>query len=494
MATHPFDWATWGRIDATELAAKLQAKDVTMPEVMHQFADAISIQNPRLNAVIEVFDDVLDDPDSSGANPDGPFYGVPIMIKDMGSRIQGRDQQIGLGFKAPDLATEDDPLIKNFRAAGFIVCGRTAVPEDGMTLITHSIPQGNTHSPFNLQHTPGGSSGGSSAAVAGGITPICSASDGAGSIRFPAAWTGLVGLKGTRGINPLPKGLNESILAGAVEGALVRSIRDCAAVTEVLAIHRQLGRSFMPPHPPPLLIKELTVPRRKLRVGVSAEAWGSSVLVDADVLKSIEETTRRLEALGHTIVPLQPKEICDFHALRSSFSVGEWLLPISRELMYLVDEANVPLTDENASIQLRHHLELADRYSMDDLFEAQMVTEALMRRWGDFWQSGVCDVLLSPVTPISCPEINSNYRMDSPQSFDEWSENLFDAACYTIPANHMGLPALSLPSGSDRNGCPIGVQLMAPWRHEHDLIHLASHYEAGYPALFNLPRAHGIDG
>ena len=129
-------------------------------------------------------------------------------------------------------------------------------------------------------------------------------------------------------MNPLPKGLNESILAGAVEGALVRSIRDCAAVTEVLAIHRQLGRSFMPPHPPPSLIKELTVPHRKLRVGISTEAWGSSVSVDADVLKSIEETARRLEALGHTIVPLQPKEICDFYALRSSFSVGEWL-PLS---------------------------------------------------------------------------------------------------------------------------------------------------------------------
>ena len=120
MATHPFDWATWGRIDATELAAKLRAKDVTIPEVMHQFADAISIQNPRLNAVIEVFDDVLDDPDSSGANPDGPFYGVPILIKDMGSRIKGRDQQIGLGFKAPDLAKEDDPLIQGIRISWLI--------------------------------------------------------------------------------------------------------------------------------------------------------------------------------------------------------------------------------------------------------------------------------------------------------------------------------------------------------------------------------------
>lgn len=494
MANHPFDWASWSRIDATQLAASIRARDVTISEVMHQLSDAISMQNPRLNAVIEVFEDIIDDPTLSGANPDGPFYGVPILIKDMGSRIAGRDQQIGLGFKAPDLAPEDDPLIENFRAGGFVVCGRTAVPEDGMTFITHSIPQGDTHSPFNLKHTPGGSSGGSSAAVAGGITPICSASDGAGSIRFPAAWTGLVGLKTTRGMNPLPKGLNESILAGAVEGALVRSVRDCAAVTELLAKHRRLGRSFMPPHLPPRLTEALNQPARQLRVGISTDAWGASVTIDPDVLESIESAGKRFEALGHTVVPIRPDEICDFTELRSSFSVAEWLLPISRELLHLTEQAQVPLTDKNASIQLRHHLDLADRYSIDDLFEAQMVTEALMRRWGDFWQSGTCDILLSPVTPIACPEVQSSYRMDSPQSFDDWSESLFDAACFTIPANHMGLPALSLPAGVDRNGCPIGIQLMAPWRHEHELIHVASHYEAAYPNLFQLPRAYGIDG
>lgn len=494
MANHPFDWADWAAIDATELAALIRKKDVKITEVMSQLADAISIQNPRLNAVVEIFEDVIDDPTSAGANPNGPFYGVPILIKDMGSRIAGRNQQVGLGFKVPDLAPADDPLIENFRAAGFIVCGRTAVPEDGMTLITHSIPQGDTLSPFNLNHTPGGSSGGSSAAVAGGIIPICSASDGAGSIRFPAAWTGLVGLKTTRGMNPLPEGLNESILAGAVEGAVVRSIRDCAAVTEALAVHRQLGRSFMPPHPAPQLIRELVQPKRQLRIGVSAEAWGASVAIDPDVSRSIELAAKNFEALGHAVVPIRPNQICDFTALRSSFSVAEWLLPISRELRYLVEEANVPLTDENASIQLRHHLALADRYGIDDLFEAQMITEQLMRRWGDFWQSGACDILLSPVTPIVCPQINSSFRMDSPQNFEDWSENLFDAACFTIPANHMGLPALSLPSAIDRHHCPIGIQLMAPWRHEHDLIHIASQYEEAYPTLFRLPATHGIGG
>ena len=492
MANHPFDWNTWGRMDATSLALTIRDKDVTLPEVMSQFAEAVALQNPRLNAVVELFDDAVAEPHKSGANPDGPFFGVPILIKDMGSRVAGRNQQIGLGFKTMDLAQEDDPLIENFREAGFIVCGRTAVPENGMTLITHSLPQGDTRSPFNLEHTPGGSSGGSSAAVSGGITPICSASDGAGSIRFPAAWTGLVGLKVTRGMNPLPRGLNESILAGAVEGALVRSVRDCAAVSEVLAVHRHLGGSFMPPHPPPVLQRELRSRPRKFRVGVSLDTWGTSLKADSDIIRAVEHTCDNLSALGHTIVDIRADQICDFDALRTSFSIAEWLLPISRELMHQVSQADSELTDENSSWQLRNHLALADRYSVDDLFDAQLTTEGLMRRWGDFWQSGPCDLLLSPVTPITCPRLDSSYRMDSEQAFDSWFDDLFDAACYTIPANHMGLPALSLPAGIDRNDCPIGIQLMAPWRHESDLIHIAAQLESAHPEVFQSPAASGL--
>jgi amidase len=492
MANHPFDWSTWSDLDATELAQSINNGHVSVPEVMTQLADAVSLQNPTLNAVIELFDDVIETPSTSGANPDGPFYGVPILIKDMGSRIAGRDQQIGLGFKKPEPAVDDDPLIENFRQAGFIVCGRTAVPEDGMTLITHSIRQGDTRNPFNLEHTPGGSSGGSSAAVAGGITPICSASDGAGSIRFPASWTGLVGLKGTRGINPLPKGLNESIMAGAVEGALVRSMRDCASVTEALAIHRHLGGSFMPSHPPPTLRPQAKVETRRFRIGFCTQAWGSDVNIDSDVQSALAKMTQRLEHLGHQLIQLSPQDICDFNSLRESFTVAEWLLPISRELMYQVHEANVELTDANASIQLRNHLALADRYDVDDLFGAQLETEGLMRHWGAFWQHGPCDLLLSPVTPITCPEVTASYRMDSDLDFDSWFAALFDAACFTIPANHMGLPALSIPAGLDRNACPIGMQFMAPWQHEHDLLHLGFQIEQAHPELFNLKPQHGL--
>ena len=112
MAKHPFDWNSWSSLDATELAQSINDGHVSVPEVMTQLADAVSIQNPSLNAVVELFDDIIETPSNSGANPDGPFCGVPILIKDMGSRIAGRDQQIGLGFKKPEPALVDDPLIE----------------------------------------------------------------------------------------------------------------------------------------------------------------------------------------------------------------------------------------------------------------------------------------------------------------------------------------------------------------------------------------------
>jgi Asp-tRNA(Asn)/Glu-tRNA(Gln) amidotransferase A subunit family amidase len=117
MANHPFDWSTWSDLDATELAQSINNGHVSVPEVMTQLADAVSLQNPTLNAVIELFDDVIEKPSTSGANPDGPFYGVPILIKDMGSRIAGRDQQIGLGFKKPEPAVDDDPADRKFSAS-----------------------------------------------------------------------------------------------------------------------------------------------------------------------------------------------------------------------------------------------------------------------------------------------------------------------------------------------------------------------------------------
>ena len=167
---------------------------------MAQTEAAVAQINPKTNGIVELFADVIEDPSRAKANPDGPLYGVPIFIKDMGSRIEGRHQEVGMAFRESQPAELDDPLIENFRQAGCVIVGRTAVPEDGMTLLTHSIKQGDVHNPFNSRHTPGGSSGGSSATVASGITPICSASDGAGSIRFPASWTGLIGLKATRGL------------------------------------------------------------------------------------------------------------------------------------------------------------------------------------------------------------------------------------------------------------------------------------------------------
>ena len=483
MADRPFSWSEWGGFDASGLAEAIRDRQVPLKAVMAQTEAAVARINPKTNGIVELFADVIEDPSRAKANPDGPLYGVPIFIKDMGSRIEGRHQEVGMAFRESQPAELDDPLIENFRLAGCVIVGRTAVPEDGMTLLTHSIKQGDVHNPFNSRHTPGGSSGGSSATVASGITPICSASDGAGSIRFPASWTGLIGLKATRGLLPLPRGLDESLMAGASEGALTKSVRDCALIFEQLAVHRYWGNSFMPPPIMPPLQAESATAHRTLRIGYCDEPWGSESDLAPDVLSALRQMLARLGDLGHELVRVDSSEICDFLAMRHAFAISEWVLPISKELEYEVAESGVTLTDANASLQLRHHIEAGAKYSLDDFFAAKAAAEGMMRQWGAFWQMGNFDALLTPVTPINCPPLDSHYRMDSPLPFDDWYGGLMDAACFTFPANYMGLPALSFPAGLDSAGCPVGMQFMAPWLGEPTLMKLAFQLERHFPEL-----------
>ena len=483
MVGLPFSWAEWGDFDAIGLAEAIRGQQVPIQGVMAQTAAAVERMNPATNSVIEMFADVIEDPSRAKANTQGPLYGVPILIKDMGSRIEGRHQEVGMAFRESQPAEMDDPLVENFREAGCVIVGRTAVPEDGMTLLTHSIKDGDVRSPFNRLHTPGGSSGGSSATVACGMTPMCSASDGAGSIRFPASWTGLIGLKTTRGLLPLPRGLDESLMSGASEGALTKSVRDCALIYEQLAVHRYWGNSFMPPPLMPPLLEESIGAPRTLRIGYCDATWGSESTLAPDIENALQQMIKRLSDLGHDVRLVRPQDICDFSVMRRAFAISEWVLPISKELEHEAAESGVALTEANASLQLRNHIEAGGMYTIDDFFAAKGAAEGLMRHWGEFWQGRGFDVLLTPVTPVNCPTLASDYRMDSPLPFEDWYGGLMDAACFTYPANYMGLPALSFPAGLDSAGCPMGMQFMGPWLGEPTLMHLGFQLERNFPEL-----------
>jgi len=200
-------WEEWSRHDALALADLVRKKKVSAKELARQVAAGIERANPKLAGVLEVFTDVVENPDNDGPAKDGRFYGVPMLLKDVGSSLKGRKCEAGSRLHKGDVTKATDPNILNFLSAGLVPIGRSTTPEFGMTFDTTTDYLGElkvTRNPWNLKHTPGGSSGGSAAMVSARVTPISMASDGGGSTRIPASFCGLVGLKATRGLVPRP--------------------------------------------------------------------------------------------------------------------------------------------------------------------------------------------------------------------------------------------------------------------------------------------------
>ena len=238
-------WDEWSRLDAVSMAALVRQGDVSAAELASQAAEAVALMNPKLNAVLEVFEDVVESPLKDGMNPDGALAGVPMLVKDVGSGLKGRLQERGAKFLEGMRRENDDTLVENWRSAGLNLIGRTSLPTCGFAAVSDSLIHGITRNPWNLDRTPSGSSGGSAAAVAAGIVPIASASDGAGSTRSPAGWNGLIGLKPSRGLLPLAAGANEFSRHLGVEGVLTKTVRDSALAYDYMCRHKP-GDSFMP--------------------------------------------------------------------------------------------------------------------------------------------------------------------------------------------------------------------------------------------------------
>ena len=313
MTELTLSWDEWINHDATSMAALVKAGKVTPQELAAQAAAANALINPHINAVREFFDDLIEDPFKDGMNPEGPFVGVPILVKDLGSAMKGRKQESGFAFLKGYVAPKDDPLITNFRKAGFNLIGRTNVPPMGFAAQTESILHGVTRNPWHLDYTPSGSSGGSAAALAARITPIVTASDGGGSIRSPAGWNALIGLKPTRGRLPLPPSVgNEYNVGHVAEGVLTHTVRDTAAVLDYISKHRP-GDSFIPIAKPAIPYKEVIhQPLKPLKIALITGGCGRSTPVVSEVMEPVKKTANALASLGHIIEEVDSNELCNW--------------------------------------------------------------------------------------------------------------------------------------------------------------------------------------
>ena len=486
MAGLAMSWDEWHRHDALALADRVRAKEVAPGELCAQAAAAIKRVDPTIEAVLGTFDDVLADPDRDGPSKTGRFYGVPMLLKDLGSGLAGRTQESGSRLFRGHVVPATDPLVANYLEAGLVPIGRSTTPEFGMTFDTATDYLGRlkvTCNPWNPTRTPGGSSGGSAAAVAAGVTPISMASDGGGSTRIPAAFCGLVGLKATRGRIPRPLDSSEYISRSSTEGVVTRTVRDSAAAYDYLT-RIPNGGTFIPMGRPAgsyLDAVERDPPR--LRIGLSTGHWGRVSPTDAEVAERVRGVGQLLDSLGHHVEEVDDRSICSWETLWSAYTTS-WVGGRAQFATIAREQGLDPARLDHylGPIVYRHYL-AAERYDKYAIWKMMAGNNTVTREFGGFMED--LDLLLVPTMAIRVPPANGPYSLLRDEALDPWLDRLANACRYTMPGNETGLPGISIPAGLDTDGLPIGAMFYGSWCREDLLLQIARQVERARPEWFD---------
>jgi len=463
-------------IDATAQAALVRDGSVTPSELVDAALARIDRVNPQLNAVIHRRDERARA--EAATAPDGPFRGVPVLVKDLDGTLAGEPVHLGnrLLRDLRHSGDHDSYLFAKLRAAGCVIVGKTNTPELGLLPTTEPLAYGAARNPWDVARSPGGSSGGSAAAVAAGVVPFAHAGDGGGSIRIPASACGLFGLKPTRGRVSLGPDDGEAWAGLVVRHVITRSVRDSAAVLDVLA-GEMPGDPYAAAPPARPFTDEIGVDPGHLRIGcLSVRSPAELVEVDGACIDAAHDAQVLLEQLGHTVEGAYPPALDDI-ALLVHFTT---VLAVSTayDLRKLAAIAGRELIADDVEPYTWMQAELGRVITADAYVEAVDALRAWSRRVAHWWdRSGNgFDLLLTP-TMAKPPAPLGEIRGDDAEGA------LLAAAPYaafTLPFNVTGQPAMSVPlHWSD--GLPVGVQLVAASGREDVLLRVAAQLEAARP-------------
>ena len=383
---------------------------------------------------------------AAGTQNQGTLAGVPLLIKDLNTALQGTITSNGCRlFKDSPPATRTSTLITRYEQAGAVPFGKTACPEFGLTTTTESLAWGQTHNPWNLAMSAGGSSGGAAAAVAAGIVPVAHATDGGGSIRIPASYCGVVGLKPSRYRTPSGPLHFEGWFGASVANVVSRTVRDTALFLDAGQGHEKGSPYWCLPLVRPY-VDELQRDPGKLRVAVVRQSLTGAPLEPA-IAATLEQTIKQLSALGHELDELtlnvDPRQLFGAHgrvigtALRTQIHDRE-------------QELGRAATAQDLEKITMVNLERSKDSSAEDLYRARQSFESIGATMDQYFDR--YDVILSPVTGSLTPKLG---LLSLDQPWDSYAQHAMGSAGFTVLANVSGQPAISLPLGESADGLPV---------------------------------------
>lgn len=456
--------------DAVGLAELIAKGQVSAAEVYRAAAEVVEQRNPAINAVIEFFDEPL------GANAEGALSGVPFLFKDLGGLAKGVLHEYGSRLAEGVRGEANSRLTERYFEAGLAVCGRATTPEMAFNITTESLATGITRNPWDLNSSPGGSSGGAAAAVASGMAPIAQANDGAGSIRIPAACCGVVGLKPTRGrISDAP--FAGQYLSGLSASHVVsRTVRDSAVMLDLTGGAEPGDIALLPPLTQSYADAiETGSPRR--RIALQTTAW-SGGHVDERCLAAANAAAALLSDMGHIVEVVSLDLGADWRDIVVA-NARIWCADMAPGTRKLAEHTGRPIDSSSLEAVMLACYHYGAELRASELLDALSVLNTVSRSTGRLFET--YDVMLTPTLPEPKWALGRFDANDARHDAISWTQQMFDAVPFTPLFNMTGQPAISIPWNQGDGGPGIGIQLAGRFGAEADILRLAADIERANP-------------
>ena len=469
----------YGDYDGVGLAELVRSKQISAREVVDAAIERAEAVDPQLNFLTHWAYDAARAAADDPALPDGPLMGVPWLMKELASAWEGHPITNCCPYLKDIVAPGDSELIRRMKAAGMLPFAKTTSPEQGWALSTESTLHGITRNPWDLDRTPGGSSGGSAAAVIARVVPMAEASDGGGSIRVPASNCGLVGLKPARGRITLAPAVVDFWYGGATFFCVSRTVRDTAVLLDVTSGHLP-GEPYQAPAPARPFAAEVGTDPGKLRIAMVTDTPDHGSPVDGQVKQAVLDAGTLLEDLGHAVEPRPvPYEYWSLYKTYTSIIAVQTAAFFAGMAEAVGRNATAADMAPLYWTMIEKGRRLAGVDHSNDIETMRQTCRAFLGEMAAY------DAWLMPTVPM-LPRTHGYYDMSL--DVETYDDTLMGPdCCFTAPFNASGSPAITVPINWSDDGLPIGVQFVGRDCDEATLIRIAAQIEAARPWLDRKP-------